>query len=193
MDSDAIAAKAFLDPTAKLNLAPDATSSTRQHAPAHRVRPRDVTGDSASDRALLERHHDQRHHRAEGRPTWRAAPPPGHSSDHSRGPQQPEAHGSLRADAASDLASIFIAALDEHALDTLAERLAPKLDPRLRPAAPRADDWLDARGAASYLGLTLNALHKHTAARTIPFEQNAPGGKLWFKRDQLDGWRRGAT
>jgi hypothetical protein len=42
-----------------------------------------------------------------------------------------------------------------------------------------------------YLGVSLAALHKHTAARTIPFEQDAPGCKLWFRRDELDAWRRG--
>src|SRR5438132_9983965 len=38
-----------------------------------------------------------------------------------------------------------------------------------------SDAWLDARSAASYLGLTRTALHKLTAARTIPFEQDGPG------------------
>jgi hypothetical protein len=114
-------------------------------------------------------------------------------STHRRETRHTGATSDLREDAPSDLASSFVAALDDRALDTLAERLAPRLDPRLTPAAPRADEWLDARGAAAYLGLTLNALHKHTAARTIPFEQNIAGGKLWFKRDQLDAWRRGTT
>jgi hypothetical protein len=122
----------------------------------------------------------------------RAPTRPGASSAHSREPRDTGAT-SVREDPPSDLASIFVAALDDRALDTLAERLAPRLDPRLRPAAPPTDEWLDARGAAAYLGLTLNALHKHTAARTIPFEQNIAGGKLWFKRDRLDAWRRGTT
>jgi hypothetical protein len=53
------------------------------------------------------------------------------------------------------------------------------------------DRWFDTRAAAAYLGLTANALHKLSAARAIPFHQDTPGGKLWFKRSELDAWRRG--
>ena len=95
----------------------------------------------------------------------------------------------VRGNPPSDLATLFLANLDEAALDTLAERLAPRLALRFESLTPQRDEWLDARSAAIYLGLTLHALHKHSAARTIPFEQNKPGGKLWFKRDQLDAWR----
>jgi len=48
--------------------------------------------------------------------------------------------------------------------------------------------WL-ARRAASHVGLSLSALHKLTAARTIPFHQDGPGCKLWFHADELDAWR----
>jgi excisionase family DNA binding protein len=50
---------------------------------------------------------------------------------------------------------------------------------------------MDTKQAAEYVGVTVAALHRHTAARTIPFEQDAPGGKCWFKRSELDDWRRG--
>jgi excisionase family DNA binding protein len=80
--------------------------------------------------------------------------------------------------------------LDDRALDALADRLAPRLTERLRVAALSVDGWLDARAAAAYLGITLNALHKMTAARRIPFEQHGPGAKCYFKRSQLDAWRR---
>jgi hypothetical protein len=29
------------------------------------------------------------------------------------------------------------------------------------------------------------------AARAIHFEQDTPGGKAWFKRADIDAWRRG--
>jgi hypothetical protein len=45
--------------------------------------------------------------------------------------------------------------------------------------------------AADYLGLSINALHKLTAVRQLPVEQEAPGHKLWFRRSQLDHWRSG--
>ena len=56
---------------------------------------------------------------------------------------------------------------------------------------PADDGWLDTKRAAAYLGVTPNALHKATAARTLRFEQDAPGGKCWFRREDLDAWRRG--
>lgn len=53
-----------------------------------------------------------------------------------------------------------------------------------------SDGWLDAAGAAEYLGMPKTALHKLTAAREVPFEQDGPGCKLYFKRSDLDTWRR---
>jgi hypothetical protein len=80
---------------------------------------------------------------------------------------------------------------DDQALDLLAESLAPRLAAKLEPAHVNEDGWLDAKQAATYLSLSIHALHKHTAARTIPFEQDGSGAKLWFKRSELDAWRRG--
>ena len=62
---------------------------------------------------------------------------------------------------------------------------------RLKPATVTPDRWLTAKEAASYLGITTTALHKHTSARTIPFEQDGPGCKLYFRAAELDDWRRG--
>ena len=83
------------------------------------------------------------------------------------------------------LARALLDDLDDDALTHLAARLAPFL-----PAATRVEDgWLDTAGAATYLGITRNALHKATAARAIPFEQASHGGKCWFRRADLDAWR----
>jgi excisionase family DNA binding protein len=49
--------------------------------------------------------------------------------------------------------------------------------------------WLDSHEAADYLGITLNSLYKLTAERAIPFEQDGPGCKVWFRRSALDAWR----
>ena len=57
-------------------------------------------------------------------------------------------------------------------------------------ARPSDDGWMDARAAAEYLALPRSTLHKLTAAREIPFSQDGPGGKLYFKRSALDQWRR---
>lgn len=93
----------------------------------------------------------------------------------------------------SSLAAALLADLDDQALDELAERLAPRLAGRLvtRAAAAGGDNWLDAKGAAAYLGVTVNALHKLTAARALPFEQAGPGCRCWFRRADLDAWRQG--
>ena len=97
-----------------------------------------------------------------------------------------------KVDEVSDLARALLDALDDDALEALAERLAPRLAGKLVPAQRSEDGWLDAKQAAAYIGLSSHALHKLTAARAIPFEQDGPGCKTWFKRSELDAWRRGA-
>jgi excisionase family DNA binding protein len=79
----------------------------------------------------------------------------------------------------------LIDSLDDAALARLAERLAPYLP---SPAPP--DEWLDAPGAAAYLSVPKSTLHKLTAENAIPFEQDGPGCKLYFKRSALDAWRK---
>jgi excisionase family DNA binding protein len=51
---------------------------------------------------------------------------------------------------------------------------------------------LDARGAAEYLGVHRDTLRKLAAQRAIPTHQDGPGCKLYFRRDELDEWRRTA-
>lgn len=89
-----------------------------------------------------------------------------------------------------DLAAALVASLDDPALDAQADLLALKLEARLKLAQAAEDGWLGAKRAAGYLGLSLNALHKLAAERAIPFEQDGPGRKTWFKRSELDEWRR---
>ena len=78
---------------------------------------------------------------------------------------------------------------DEGGLRRLAELLAPYLPVPAAPGEP--DRWLNTREAAEYAGTTLTALHKAMAAREVHFEQDCPGGKAWFKRADIDAWRRG--
>ena len=84
----------------------------------------------------------------------------------------------------SGLAIAFIEALDNDACALLAERLGPYLRP-----VSASDESLDADGAAAYLSLPRSTLHKLTAERGIPFAQDGPGCKLYFKRSALDAWR----
>lgn len=92
---------------------------------------------------------------------------------------------------AQGVAAAIVDSLDEPALERLAERLAPRLERRL--SSRPSDRWLPAREAAAHLGMSVHALHKLTAARAIPFEQDGPGCKLWLQRSELDRWRRGGA
>jgi excisionase family DNA binding protein len=89
------------------------------------------------------------------------------------------------------IAHALIDALDDDALEILAAKLAPKLAQRL-PAPPADDGWIDTKQAARYLGITTSSLWKLTAARAIPFAQDRPGAKCWFRKPDLDRWRVGA-
>lgn len=84
------------------------------------------------------------------------------------------------------LAQAVLDALDDDALDALAERLAPRIAERL----PQADEWMETADAARYIGRSVTAMHKLTAARAIPFEQEKPGAKCYFLRTELDAWMR---
>lgn len=89
----------------------------------------------------------------------------------------------------SSLGAHLLETLDSGDLVELARRLGPLLP---QPPAPRVDeDWLTTADTADYLGLSRSQINKLCAAREIPFEQEAPGHRCWFKRDQLDDWRRG--
>ena len=77
---------------------------------------------------------------------------------------------------------------DEGGLRRLAELLAPYMP---TPTASSDDRWMDSREAAAYAGTTRQSLHKAMAAREVHFEQDVPGGKAWFRRADIDAWRRG--
>lgn len=85
----------------------------------------------------------------------------------------------------SDLAR---ALLDELGPDDL-ERLAE----RLRPFLAADDGWLGARDAAAYAGCTVPALRYAMSRGEVEFEQHVPGGKVYFRRADLDLWRRSRT
>jgi hypothetical protein len=89
------------------------------------------------------------------------------------------------------LGAAFIDSLDDDAIRKLIDRAWPMIAERLPATDPAPEGWLDSKGAAAYLSLSRHALHKLTAARVIPFEQEGPGCKCWFKRSDLDAWRRG--
>ena len=71
--------------------------------------------------------------------------------------------------------------------DLVAERVAARL---AAPQGSTADEWLDTRRAAEYLGIHRDRLRRLAAEGAIPAEQEGTGCKLYFRRSQLDAWRR---
>ncbi|MGH2894337.1 MAG: helix-turn-helix domain-containing protein [Solirubrobacteraceae bacterium] len=71
--------------------------------------------------------------------------------------------------------------------DLVADRVADQL---AAPRVPAKDEWLDTRRAAEYLGIHRDSLRRLAAERAIPTEQASAGCKLYFKRSDLDAWRR---
>jgi len=91
----------------------------------------------------------------------------------------------------SDLAAALLEALDDDALDRLAERLRPRLAGSLAAGTgPEPDRWLTTREAAGYIGRPTNAMHRLTAGRAIPVSQDGLGARCYFRRSDLDAWMR---
>lgn len=76
-------------------------------------------------------------------------------------------------------------------LDAMADALAPRLAERLSgyETAPEGG-WMTTAQAADYLALTVDAIHKYTAACEIPCHEDRAGGKKFFQRAELDAWRK---
>jgi excisionase family DNA binding protein len=85
--------------------------------------------------------------------------------------------------------------VEAHLLDALLARLADLVAERLaarsqEAAQQDAEEWMDTRRAAEYLGVHRDTIRKLAAERAIPTHQDGPGCKLYFRRDELDEWRR---
>jgi excisionase family DNA binding protein len=73
----------------------------------------------------------------------------------------------------------------------LADLVAVKVIDRLaRQGNGAADEWLDTRSASEYLGIHRDSVRRMAAERAIPAEQAGAGCKLFFRRSDLDAWRR---
>jgi hypothetical protein len=80
--------------------------------------------------------------------------------------------------------------LVEQLLDRLADRVAAMLADRLGAGQVQDVEWFDSRRASEYLGVHRDTLRKLAAERAIPPEQEGAGCKLYFRRVDLDVWRR---
>jgi excisionase family DNA binding protein len=76
-------------------------------------------------------------------------------------------------------------------ISQIAEQIAAVVVAQLAAARPDdQDEWLDSRRAAEYLGVHRDTLRKLAAERSIPAEQDGRGCKLFFRRVDLNEWRR---
>ncbi len=92
------------------------------------------------------------------------------------------------------LTDALLATLEEAGvIETLADRLAARVVDRLSESLDLgggANHWLTSKEAAAYLGLpSVHAIHKLSSAHAIPFVQDRPGARLYFRRSNLDAWR----
>jgi excisionase family DNA binding protein len=86
----------------------------------------------------------------------------------------------------SALTEALLADLTDDQLADLARRLRPFLS----APAEGEDGWLNTKQAADYLGVSVHGLHRLTAQCAVPFHQSTPGARCWFRRSELDDWRR---
>jgi excisionase family DNA binding protein len=81
-------------------------------------------------------------------------------------------------------------AVFDELLAHLSDLVAAKVIERLARPETVADEWLDTRDASEYLGIHRDSLRRLAAERAIPAEQAGAGCKLFFRRSDLDAWRR---
>ena len=82
----------------------------------------------------------------------------------------------------SQIVSAVIAALDDEALDLLADLVAE----RLRPAPHERSPWLDTAGAADYLAAKPARIHDLVALGRLTPRRD--GRRLLFRREDLDAY-----
>jgi len=85
------------------------------------------------------------------------------------------------------------ALIDELASDPEALERLRDLIGNLPTDPPATDGWLDTKRAAEHLGVSVHALHRLVADRRVPYHQERPGARCWFRRAELDAWRGEAT
>jgi excisionase family DNA binding protein len=78
--------------------------------------------------------------------------------------------------------------IPEPLLQAVAERVAALVLNRASTQAAVGSPWLDAEGAAAYIGISRAQLYKLTAANAIPLRRKRHGQGLRFRRDELDAW-----
>lgn len=78
--------------------------------------------------------------------------------------------------------------LDPETIDGLASAIVVRVVELLPDSTD--DPWLDSRGAAAHLAVPLSTIRAWTARGELPGFQDTLGGNYYFKRSDLDEWRR---
>lgn len=79
-------------------------------------------------------------------------------------------------------------------VDQLATRVADRVVSRLADTSrTQPDQWLDSSAAAAYLSVSRHTIRRLAAEGSLPTEQAGANCKLYFRRSELDSWRRGAA
>jgi excisionase family DNA binding protein len=86
---------------------------------------------------------------------------------------------------AADMSELRLT-LDDAALDVLADRLAARLGAHFGPGG---SPWLNAQGAADYLGCSTSRVRKLTMTGELPVHRD--GRRTLYRRDDLDGFIAG--
>jgi excisionase family DNA binding protein len=68
-----------------------------------------------------------------------------------------------------------------------AERAASLVTERSQPAEPWPE-WMSIATAARYLDVEPERLRKLQARRSVPYYQEGPGCRVFFRRSELDEW-----
>ena len=109
-----------------------------------------------------------------------------------------EQHPLIGSSSAVSLRPRSSSASDNALMDQLLGRLADLVVDRLRARTEGSEnqpsgDWMDAREAATHLGVHRDTLRKLAVQRAVPVHQDGAGCKLYFRRDELDDRRRSST
>jgi excisionase family DNA binding protein len=75
--------------------------------------------------------------------------------------------------------------LDDGQLAAIRDALPP-VD--AAPAVEPWPEWMNAQTASGYLDITVERLRKLKERGRIPFYQEGPGCRVFFKRTDLDAW-----
>ncbi len=78
--------------------------------------------------------------------------------------------------------------LSDEDVERIAQRVAFLVE-RQRTQQKTEDPWLNIRQAADHLGMTVHALRHRVARRAVPYVQEAPNSKIYFRTSELDAWR----